>query len=309
MNTLLKKEAAGKNSKAKPGKKNGKNSKADKQQSFLFPSDEEIHQEIAGELDGVTEAFKTSHRGYSVERLVADPVLNEDFQLACDRKSVAGTAAERNRFLFRIRKSGTLKTRGIETNTPTKVDWPDIQRFVFASEIAWRQITNKFNMSLDEIFCDPRIAAQFDNVAASFAPGFETLDYRWAAVMLRKELSLGKSRADKQTAKSLGGLKKKALGELEGLPLKGLDFDSIPEGPGVYLVCDSDRQALFAGETDQLARRLRAMFADNPREMWLERSAGVQLFLLGLDTVSDFQYARQSYLVKWYQPEWNFLSK
>lgn len=311
MNTLLKKEAAGKSSKAKPRKKGGESSQATKKRTFLFPNDEQIHQTIASELDGIAAAYMNSHRGYSVERLVADPILNQDFQLACDRNSVAGTAAERNRFLFRIRKSGTLKTLGIETKTLTKLDWPDVQSFAFASEIAWRQITNKFNMSLDEIFCDPRIAAQFDKIAANFAPGYESLDYRWAAIMLRKELAIGKSRATKQSAKSLGinDLKKKAIVEKKGLPLLGLDVDSMPEGPGVYLVCDADRQALFAGEADQLARRMRAMFAIQPREMWLERDAGIQLFLLELATVSDYQFARQSHLVKWHQPDWNFLGK
>ncbi len=283
--------------------------KSSKTQLTLFPAEEKIHDEIAAQLDGVVEAFSNSNQGHSVERVVADPILNEDFQTACDRLSIAGTEAERNRFLFRARKDGQFKAAQVRVDAKTKVSWKDIRSFVFASEIAWRQISNKFALSLDQIFCDPRIAAQFDEIAAGFAPGFQPLDYRWAALKLRKEGSAARKRAKRFSAKEFGinKLDVKSLKPGKGQRIDQLDFDSIPNTPGAYLIRDADGEALYAGETDNLASRIAAKFAaDGPRSLWLRRSADLELFLSTVKKIEpDQQFARQSLLLKWHKPEWN----
>ena len=63
----------------------------------------------------------------------------------------------------------------------------ELDRYSFAAEIAWRLAKDKFpDVSLDEIFCDPAKATYFDRTAKRFAPGFEPVQYRWAALRLRK---------------------------------------------------------------------------------------------------------------------------
>ncbi len=128
----------------------------------------------------VVEAFSKSNRGFSVDRLVADPLLNEDFQKACDRTKIDLSPAERNRFLFRLRKSGKLRRMEVETNARTSIDWDQVDPFLFASEIAWKRIAEQYaGVSLDEILCDPRMATAFDQIAQSLAPGYTPLEYRW----------------------------------------------------------------------------------------------------------------------------------
>ena len=43
--------------------------------------------------------------------------------------------------------------------------------YSFASEIAVRFIERRDQVSLDHILCDPDLADQFDNIAASICPG------------------------------------------------------------------------------------------------------------------------------------------
>ena len=49
--------------------------------------------------------------------------------------------------------------------------------------------------SMDEILCDPQLGASFDQTAAQLAPGPKPLEYRWAALRLRKEAKKARSRA------------------------------------------------------------------------------------------------------------------
>ena len=282
-------------------------------QAFLFPKEEEIHTALDSEIKGIAEAFVDTHKGYSLDRLVADPVLNEDFQIACNRRSIPGTEAERNRFLFRIRKSGKFKALGVKTSVLTKIDWKHISPFVFASEIAWRQISNKYCMSLDEMFCDPRIAVQFDEVAADFAPGFHPIDYRWAALKLRKDGCEGPRRAALQTPKQLGisQLNKKGLASKEPVLVSNLDLGSISTGAGVYVIRELDGSALYAGETNQLATRLATTFdPSGPRSRWLRRSGDLEIFMLPIPEIPPNQrFARQSVMLGWHKPEWNFVQE
>ncbi len=57
--------------------------------------------------------------------------------------------------------------------------WSELSPYIFASEIAWRKIFDRYDLSLDEILCDDRIAEQFDAIAAQFAPGYTPFEYRW----------------------------------------------------------------------------------------------------------------------------------
>ena len=280
----------------------------EKVQRALFADDADIHESLVSEIAQIIEAFSKTNRGYSVDRLIADPILNEDFQLACERLSVPGTPAERNRFLFRIRKAGKLKAASVDTAVRTKIGWNEVSPFLFASEIAWRQISNKYCMSLDEIFCDPRLGVQFDAIASGFAPGYQPLDYRWAALKLRKEGSNARHRATLRTPKQLGisAFNKKKLKSIQGSLITELDFDVIPEGPGVYVIRELGGDALYAGETGQLASRIATTFREaGPRELWLKQFNDLELLVHPVPTVTDHRFARQSVLLKWHRPAWN----
>ena len=257
--------------------------------------------EIENETDGIIAAFAKANRGYSVDRLVADPLLNEDFQLQCDRRNIPGTQAERNRFLFRIRKSGKLKHAGIETSKRTAFDWEDIDPFLFASEIAWRRVSELYaNAGLDEILCDPRLATQFDDIAASSAAGYSSLEYRWAALKLRKQGSLGRKRATEMSVKKFK--------EQDWFPFDDLNVTELGSQPGLYAICFKD-DFLYAGETSNMRARLGLQLSEGAIKTWPSShrdSSELRIAIRDVQTVADTRLARQSRLLKWYRPKWNF---
>jgi site-specific DNA-methyltransferase (adenine-specific) len=192
----------------------------------------------------------------------------------------------------------------------TRIGWDQIDTFLFASEIAWRRVSELYaDASLDDIFCDPRLASKFDEIAAAYSPGFTSLEYRWAALKLRKEGRNARRRADASSPKKLGIQKFRKLG---ASPLDGFDFDSISNDPGVYALRTQDLNYVYAGETNQLSRRLKAQFGDATRQGWPELASTLgelELVVLPLSSIMDARFARQSQLLSWYKPSWNHNAK
>ena len=263
--------------------------------------------ELATEVDGIVEAFSKANRGFSVDRVVADPLLDEDFQLQCDRMSIPGTYAERNRFLFRIRKSGELKRAGVTTSKRTSFSWEHMDPFLFASEIAWRKVSELYaGASLDEILCDPRLAEQFDLIADAYAGGFSALEYRWAAIKLRKEGSNGRKRAERIKPKGLGLVKFK---DAEFKAFKKRQLKDLPLTPGVYAIRMEEQPFLYVGETSNLSTRLELQLAKSARNRWpsdQQDSSKLMIAIRPVPTIADARLARQSQLQKWHRPAWNF---
>ncbi|MEM9644960.1 MAG: DNA methyltransferase, partial [Planctomycetota bacterium] len=261
---------------------------------------------IQDESESLLRAFGKSNRGFSVDRLVADPILNEDFQTQCDRLDVPGTPAERNRFLFRMRKAGHLKRAGIETKKRTRFDWNEMDPFLHAAEIAWRSVSELYaDAGLDEILCDPRLAAKFDEVAGQFAAGYSALEYRWAALKLRKERHQIRARFDSTTPKSLGLRKFKTK---DFVSLKKLDWGDLEDQPGVYAIRHGDDDFLYAGEAMRLRSRLSVQLAEAARAAWPgvgTNSGDLHVSVLAVPQIGDARLARQSRLLKWYKTRWN----
>ena len=67
-----------------------------------------------------------------------------------------------------LRKGSLLS--GIRTARRTSV--PDLADYQFASEIAARFLEHRSQATLDQILCDPALAAEFDGLAAEITPGF-----------------------------------------------------------------------------------------------------------------------------------------
>ena len=242
-------------------------------------------------LDGIMAAFQLTHNGFSADRVVADPALNEAFLARCREWGLAGDARTWNMLLFRLRKQGRLSC--IETLHQTAVSWDECDRYVFASEIAWQMmIDDKSADSLDEILCDPVLAAQFDQIAERFAPGYQSLEYRWAALKLRKEAKSARSRAALLTPPTRLG---------EPVPIEELNTGGLSPKAGVYILSDATRK-LYAGE----ALDLDARFTRPCRDAWssvTESTVCVQT--LPMDPTSVGRLAWQSCLVKKLKPRFN----
>jgi site-specific DNA-methyltransferase (adenine-specific) len=242
-------------------------------------------------LEGVMEAFRLTHDGYSADRVVADPELNKAFIAACTTLGLAGDARTWNLLLFRLRKQGQLSS--IDTLHRTSIPWEECDRYVFASEIAWQMmIDNKSAHSLDEILCDPALVAQFDEIARRFAPGYQPLDYRWAALKLRKEAKCARSRAAILTVPTYLG---------QTVPMDELDVRKLSRKSGIYILSDTARK-LYVGE----ALDLQARFTRKCRQAWSSvAESPVFVQTLPMDPLSAGRLAWQSCLVKKLKPSFN----
>jgi site-specific DNA-methyltransferase (adenine-specific) len=215
---------------------------------------------LGGKTASIIQAFGEVRKGCSEDRVVADPALNRQFLQRCRELGLSGTDFDLNWALFTARKNGLMS------------DLPETKRFTvvakdefeYASELAVRHLQLTQHVSLDRVICDPDLAHEFDQYAMKLAPGYTPLDYRWAALSLRKA----------------GRLRKDLEGRIEVPKLEPvcrvakLKASSLPNVAGLYLFT-SDEKPVFLSHSDNLRHRLeRHMeFSDSqglPRWLWGE---------------------------------------
>jgi site-specific DNA-methyltransferase (adenine-specific) len=208
----------------------------------------------------IAEAFIASHQGYSADRVIADPALNEQFLENCERLSIPGNPADWNRWLLNLRKRGGIEA--IDTSRRTRIPFDQIAQYVYASEISWRLLENEGGRSLDEILCDPGLAKQFDHVASRIAPGRSPFEYRWGALALRKDVAKGNAILDQVRARLVH----------QEFPLEARA--SFPTARAHYVISVGETQ-LYVGFADDLAN---CLFFERARIEVAADHLGVQNF-------------------------------
>ncbi len=193
-----------------------------------------------GRLGGLIQAFGEVRDGCSVDRVIADPKIDRKFLKRCRELGLSGTDVQLNWELMGARKASKLShLPRTKRYTVRKTD-----EFEYASELAIRHLDLRENVSLDRIICDPDLAAEFDEYAASLAPGFSPLEYRWVALGLRKA---GRRGSAEKIVEELPDLE--TLGRVKSVSLK-----KVPDECGIYLF-SSDKHRVFMGQTDNLRHR------------------------------------------------------
>jgi len=140
----------------------------------------------------------------------------------CRLLSIPGDARDWNHLLLNIRKAGSLGS--IDTSRRTMIPRNHMASFMFASEMAWRTISKESDASLDDILCDPDLRNAFDSRASLIAPGHTPLEYRWAALSIRKDASKGRRFLDRLTD------------SMARRVFRISDRHRMPASPGHYLI-------------------------------------------------------------------------
>ncbi len=198
----------------------------------------------------VLAGYRSACASVPVDQVLADPERNASFVEACRRHAPYGDAALWNRTLLKLRKDGKLAgpRKHLSGAQPRQTD-----AYLFGSEVAMHQLSVECGLSLDEILCDPRLAAGFDEMAAAFAPGFAPRQYRWAALSLRK-----RAHDAKKAARQL--LLAQPRWRLpRPKPFAPTSWQHCA-GPGVYVLEGPGGQTMYVGETLDLKARLDATF-------------------------------------------------
>lgn len=198
--------------------------------------------------EGVIAAWSEVSQGQSADQVLCDPDLNHQFVEQCRNRQLPGHAALWNKTVLRLRKSRRLPR---STVRPPRLLFSRMDRWSFAAEIAWHLLATDYQETLDNILCTPEYVAEFDRMAAEYAPGFSPHDYRWAALAIRK-------RSGTQKSRQLAG-DKYGHWISERLP-RPLELSRVASGdhdvPGVY-VLRSEWGPLYVGETRNVAARIR----------------------------------------------------
>jgi len=179
------------------------------------------------------------------------------------------------------------------------MSWQDCDDFLFASEIALQKmLAHKLAESLDEILCDPSLAAMFDEEARRFALKPTSLELRWAALKIRKQAKVARTRAAVLTPPSRLG---------PPIAIEELRTNELPKQSGVYLISNAQSHKLYVGETLNLRRRLSKQFGK--KKLRKNRSAASEQIFVRLyptNTEAAEMLAWQSCLVKKYKPRLNY---
>lgn len=188
------------------------------------------------------DSFDAASRGYSTDRVVADPDLNERFIAECRRRGLSEPIADLNRKLLNLRKVGKLagKKRAKRTHFSNE------DEYRFAAEMTIRFLGRRDGTSLDVVICDPDRVQEFDDLCAQIAPGYTALQYRWAALNLRKAKKL-KPELVARVAPPI---------DVFTLRVNEINVDRLPTSQGLYLFFASD-ELLYIGETENLRTRLK----------------------------------------------------
>ncbi len=192
-------------------------------------------------IEKILKAFRITSQGFSVDRVVADPKLNNKFLELCRKAGLHEPALVLNSTLLNARKSRRLSNYRASERT----SFPNLEKYRFASEVAVRFLEMKYRVSLDQIICHPDLAKEFDETAARIAPGYTPLQYRWAALNLRKKRLLKPAPVGR-----LLRPKPRRLGLVSKLNVK-----KLPSKQGVY-VFYTRKEALYVGQARDLRRRI-----------------------------------------------------
>jgi DNA modification methylase len=244
----------------------------------------------------LVEAFRRACGGYSADRVMADPKLQAAFITHCQGLKVPGEPRTWNASLFRLRKAGKLKN--VPTTLTTELAWPEAEPFAFAAEIALAKLSAAHpHVGLDELLCDPVLAAEFDKLTAKFGGSKKAFEYRWTALKLRKEAKQLRDRAQE--------LRKLEPSFETPIRIAGKRWDkSIPQAGGLYLILNSAGDRIYIGATSSLRARLAKQLAA-ARLASYDRSGDIRVAVWPLDRPFTDLLALQQRLIAQSRPQLN----
>lgn len=277
---------------ADPARSSPKTSQGRKRTAFrngkpVYPLDPETKVKI------IT-AFTSASSGYPADVVLCDPELNAEFIRECKNQGLKGDISNWNRLLLRIRKAGELPKATAKPRTPTTAD---MDAYNAAAEAALQLLALDYNLTLDEILCSPMAAADFDRLAAGFCPAASPLEFRWAAMSLRK-------RAKKSTRTAIEKHEEFAALARKKFSLKKFETDKYRQA-GVYLVTDG-KQPIYAGESRNVGARVeQLMECDAWRQFNPEE---IQLLKTPAKFTASDRHGLQSWLIGQHHPLLNWIA-
>lgn len=189
----------------------------------------------------VAQAYRLVRNGWSADRVVADPSLNCDYLGACRDLGLDNDLFYLNRQLLQLRKTNRLG--GGAAGRSRRTSFPESWRYAGASEVAARAFYYRHGVSVDTLICHPKLRLKFDALAAEITPGYSPLQYRWAALNLRK-----KGASVRVNRRQLAGLHWSVAAFAAG-------ETAVPAVEGIYSLYEEEN-CLFVGGTESIEQNI-----------------------------------------------------
>jgi site-specific DNA-methyltransferase (adenine-specific) len=210
---------------------------------------------------GIIDAFKAIRKGFPVDRVIADPELNEAFIANCMSRGLPGKAFDWNQRLMNLRKMGRLAGLPSPLRTTFPLEQREFDRYKFACEIAIQRFEVDDKTTLDHVLCDPEMARGFDDYVLSMLPDKPTsLKIRWFALRIRKSANYISQTSAKSDEKMI------ALAQGDENP-SNLKASDVPAEPGLYWLRHG-KNHLYVGETENLRERMEIQFGHRKFGFW-----------------------------------------
>jgi site-specific DNA-methyltransferase (adenine-specific) len=206
---------------------------------------------------GIIEAFFAVRNGYSADRVIADPELNERFLETCRRLGLPGAVSDWNRQLLNLRKA--KRFAGLPKSRRSSLGRDEIDRYSYACEIGLQHLHSQ-GQALDEVLCDPGQAAQFDSyVRPMIAEDVTSFKIRWVALYIRKRAhEFPEAARELDTPAPLP--RRKQL-------VQALDWSAVPSERGLYWLHSSDKR-LYVGKALDLRQRFGLQLRADQFDFW-----------------------------------------
>jgi hypothetical protein len=191
----------------------------------------------------LVKAFGEIHDGYSVDRTLADPQLAARFVKRCRQLGIDAPHAAVCRRLLRLRKAG-----GFPVKT-TREDKRNLHPFLIPAEIAFAKVTYRYDASYDDLLADPDVGKAFDENVAKVGRSGDAVDFRLAALHLRKNVR-SRRKADAEELAHLDISKVEAHWHTPG-HLSNIRLDTVPSSEGIFSLREPGRY-LFLSQSENL---------------------------------------------------------
>jgi len=196
----------------------------------------------------VSQAFLAMFDGLPEDHVVIEPEANSEFIARCRLLGAEEPESKLNRTLLNVRKAGWHT--GIVRGQTAQLPRPVVDRIGYAAEMAARLVqlqsedVGSDSPTVDRMMCDPDLRVLFDEFVQALAPGFTGYQYRLAAFAFRKS---GRASTLRLGASPLPDWDLHA-------PLRTVDLDDVPTGPGLYTVVSGARTEFVSASLNLRAR-------------------------------------------------------
>lgn len=196
----------------------------------------------------VADAFEEVRDGYEPDRVLIDPALAKKFIAACRQRGIKAPAVEINKRLQSFRKAKSLSIVIPKATRPSGID---ATKYFYAAETGYAQLSFRRKATVDDIVTDPAVGNEYVEVCKAIAPTGTSIQFKWAALSLRKMRTFGKKKRQKLLAVDPRKIEEqlRVIGSLDSF-----SSSDLPQNGGIFSFSEkrADERYLFIGASENI---------------------------------------------------------